>query len=147
MRRRFEPVWRRLTRPALVAACALVSACGLSDEALQPPPETPPAGAVGGAPATEGTLLLVIDWTDSPADYEPALAAAVDEARRWRPGAGFKLVALSPGVTEGAEPSLGRRAEAVLRSLADLGVAHEKVSLSVLRSADSGAGEMRLYLR
>lgn len=129
---------------ALLFACALASACALPDATLQP---APAAEGTGSAMMDEAGPLLVIGWSDGAAETEAALRAAVGAALRERPAAAFELVSVSPGVAAGAEPSLARRVEAVLRTLADLGVAPGRVALTVLRAGDGSTGDLRLYLR
>ena len=132
---------------ALLLVCALASACALPDAALQPAPAAPAAEGTGGAMMDGAGPLLVIGWSDGALETEAALRAAVGEALREQPEAAFELVSVSPGVAAGAEPSLARRVEAVLRTLADLGVAPGRVALTVLRTGDGSTGDLRLYLR
>ena len=132
---------------ALLFACALASACALPDTALQPAPAAPAAEGMGSAMMGGAGPLLVIGWSDGAVETEAALRAAVGAALREQPEAAFELVSVSPGVAAGAEPSLARRVEAVLRTLADMGVAPGRVALTVLRAGDGSTGDLRLYLR
>ena len=132
---------------ALLFACALASACALPDATLQPAPAAPAAEGTSRAMMDEAGPLLVIGWSDEAAKTEAALRAAVGEALQQQPEATFELVSVSPGVAAGAEPSLARRVEAVLRTLSDMGVASGRVALTVLRAGDGSTGDLRLYLR
>jgi len=124
------------------------------------PPQRAPAQstAPAAAAATAGTVarpddfglgapFVVIRFGPEPVDYEEALAGAVAAARAQRPNAKFHLLAVTAGGPPLArEPSLSH-AEAVLRSLAALGVPPDEVTVAAAAAPAGAVDEVRLYLR
>ena len=84
--------------------------------------------------------------------YEQALYTAVSRAIERRPEAVFDLVAVSPGRGNQAQVALAssnakRQAETVMRSLTDMGLPANRVSLSASTSAQAQTNEVHLYVR
>lgn len=150
----------------VVAALAALplAACGYPDSAFAPPARAPAAStataATAAAPAAAdpladlgrdarpGAPFVVIRFGPEPVDFEAPLAEAVAAALARRPDVAFHLLALAPAAAPplpGA-PALSH-AEAVLRSLAALGVPPERVSLAAARVPSVTVDEVRLYLR
>jgi hypothetical protein len=143
-------------------AALLPAACGYPDSALAPPARAPAANAAPAAAADPladpladlsrdarlGAPFVVIRFGPEPVDFEAPLAEAVAEVRARRPDAAFHLLALTPAAAPAlpGAPAL-RHAEAVLRSLAALGVPPERVSLAAARVPSLSVDEVRLYLR
>jgi hypothetical protein len=129
--RRFAPV-------ALLAW--LTAACGYPDVALTPPeraPHLPDVAATEGEDASRGefglgTPFVVIRFGPEPAD----------------PDVKFHLLAVAAtgGPPFGRDASLGH-AEAVLRSLAALGVPPDEVFITAVAAPERRIDEVRLYLR
>jgi ABC-type amino acid transport substrate-binding protein len=149
----------RLAAAALAAL--LLAACGYDDMALTPPNRGPAVQAA--APPTVaktedqrgefglGAPFVVIRFGPGPVDFEAPLADAIAEALAQRPNARFHLLAVtavtaSGGPQLGREPSL-RHAEAVLRSLAAMGVPADEVFVAAVASPANLIDEVRLYLR
>jgi len=139
-------------------AALLLAACGYDDVALAPPPAlqaaTPPTAAETEGQRGEfglGAPFVVIRFGPEPVDFEEPLAGAVAEALARRPNVKFHLLAVT-AVTAGGGPQLGRapslrHAEAVLRSLAALGVPADEVFVAAVASPANLIDEVRLYLR
>jgi hypothetical protein len=141
----------------------LLAACGYPDAALTPPERTPapPAAAAASVAAAKaaaaakpagefglGAPFVVIRFGPEPVDFEDALAGAVAEALKRRPDVTFHVLAVTAG--DGpqllSEPALGH-AEAVLRSLAKVGVLPEEVVVTAATAPQALVDEVRLYLR
>ena len=95
--------------------------------------------------------LIVIRFDRPDVDYQQALYTAVNQTLRRNPDATFDLVAVSAAQGGTATATLNesmtrRNAQAVLRTLVDMGLPPSRVSLSARTSAGS-ANEARLYLR
>jgi hypothetical protein len=116
--------------------------------------------APGSAPATPnpqgaaaGNRPLVVIRFDRPNPaYEQALYTAVSRAIERRPEAVFDLVAVSPGRGSQAQVALAssnakRQAETVMRSLTDMGLPANRVSLSASTSAAAQTNEVHVYVR
>jgi hypothetical protein len=139
-------------------AALLLAACGYDDVALAPPPAlqaaTPPTVAETEGQRGEfglGAPFVVIRFGPEPVDFEEPLAGAVAEALARRPSVRFHLLAVT-AVTAGGGAQLGRapslrHAEAVLRSLAAMGVPVDEVFVAAVVSPANLIDEVRLYLR
>jgi hypothetical protein len=114
------------------------------------------ATAVGAAEAHRGDFglgvpFVVIRFGPEPVDFEEPLAGAIAEALAQRPDVKFHLLAVT-AVTASGGPQLGRapslrHAEAVLRSLAAMGVPADEVFVAAVASPANLIDEVRLYLR
>lgn len=118
-------------------------------------------GEPGSAPAPSGFSgstfggqrpLVVIRFDRANVPYEDALYQAVSTAIERRPNAMFDLVAVTPTSSGPAQTALGantarRNAEAVLRSLTNLGLPADRVRLSAMNSADAVTNEVRIYVQ
>ncbi len=109
-----------------------------------------PAPAGGGASLVGQRQPLVIIRFDRPnVDYEAILYSAVSQALERRPNAGFDLVAVAPASgnpTTNAQRSR-HYAEQVLRSLTNMGLPADRVSISATASGQVGVDEVHLYVR
>jgi hypothetical protein len=143
---------------ATVLSALLLAACGYDDTALTPPDRGP---ALQVATAVEtgdhrgdfglGVPFVVIRFGPGPVNFEAPLAGAVAEALAQRPNVKFHLLAVT-AVTASGGPQLGRapslsHAEAVLRSLAAMGVPADEVFVAAVASPANLIDEVRLYLR
>ncbi|MGH6929907.1 MAG: hypothetical protein ACREEV_16440, partial [Dongiaceae bacterium] len=99
-----------------------------------------------------GRAYVVIRFTEDAGDYQPALAAAVRQAVARRPNVAFDLVAVTPRAGN-AEDLADDKAEAqaqaaaVMKSLADLGIGSERVSMRAWTGQPTDVNEIRLYIR
>lgn len=106
----------------------------------------------GANPSLKNRPLVVIRFDKPNVKYEQALYDAVGQALEKYPAAKFNLVALSPTAGNPAQKALAstearKNGEAVLRSLAQMGLPMERVDLSAADSNDVKNSEVRLYIR
>ncbi|MGO1119003.1 hypothetical protein ACTL6U_09875 [Rhodovibrionaceae bacterium A322] len=114
----------------------------------------PAPQAPGGGAALVGRQqpLVVIRFDSNNVDYEQVLFGAVSRALERRPNAAFDLVALAPGQGQPGQVALNsgqvrRDAERVLRSLANMGLPADRVSLSAVSAPRLGTPEVHVYVR
>jgi hypothetical protein len=116
------------------------------------------AKSPGGPPARTAAAVgdrrpLVIIRFDRPnVSYEQALYSAVKRALERRPDATFDLVAVSPNAGSPAQVALHtdaskRNAANVVRSLTNMGLAADRISLSATTSASVQSNEVQIYVR
>jgi hypothetical protein len=110
-----------------------------------------PVGAPGSGIAT-GRPLVVIRFDMGQVDYEPALFSAVSAALDRRPNAAFDVAAVSPA--SGSEAQLVAdieaarlHADAVLRSLASMGLTEDRVSIISVVSPEVQDNEVHVFVR
>ncbi len=107
--------------------------------------------AMPAAPAGQRPLV-VIRFDRANVQYQQALYTAVNRALQRRPQAAFDLVAVSPAQGSPAQVTVSsnqakRNAEAVLRTLSEMGLPLERVRLSAINSAQALTNEVHLYVR
>ena len=114
----------------------------------------PVPAPVGGGAALVGQRqpLAVIRFDRPVVDYEPALFTVINSALERRPNAGFDLVAVAPAVGDPARVALEtnksrRNAETVLRSLMNMGLPADRVSLAATSSPQAQVNEVHVYVR
>jgi hypothetical protein len=110
------------------------------------------AAAVPSAIGTADRPLVVIRFDRPNIAYEDALYTAVKGALDRRPTAVFDVVAVSPSSGSPGTAALGettarRNAEAVVRSLSQMGLPSDRVRISSLSSPDASTGEVRVFVR
>jgi hypothetical protein len=104
-------------------------------------------------PASADSRPLVVIRFDRPdVVYEQALYTAVSRALQRKPSATFELVAVAPAAGSAAQVAVNsnaskRNAENVMRSLTNMGLPSDRISLSATTSADVQNNEVRLYVR
>ena len=114
-------------------------------------PTPPPSG--GGASLVGQRQPLAIIRFDRPnVNYEAALFTVVYTALEKRPNAAFDLVAIAPALSDPAKNALEtsksrRNAEVVLRSLVNMGLPADRVSLSATSSVEAQVNEVHVYVR
>ncbi len=111
-----------------------------------PQAQNPAAAAAGRRP------LVVIRFDRANPAYEQALYTAVSRALERSPTASFDLVAVAPtrgGQSQAAlaATSARRQAETVMRSLADMGLPAQRMTLSSTTSGQTQANEVHVYVR
>ena len=127
-----------------------------------------PSVAVGPAPApaqrastqrnappaasSDSRPLVVIRFDRPDVVYEQALYTAVSRALERKPTATFELVAVAPAAGNAGQVAVNsnaskRNAENVMRSLTNMGLPADRISLSATTSADVQNNEVRLYVR
>jgi len=95
--------------------------------------------------------LVVIRFDRKNVDYQQPLYTAVNRTLSRSPAAAFDLVAVTPSGGTSAQLSKNsysaqRSAEAVLGSLADMGLPAERVKLSAMSSDEALTNEVHIYL-
>jgi hypothetical protein len=157
--RKIAPTMRRSApRYALAAALAL-GGCGHSDAAFVPQtqaqaaapakadakPVAPPAQDAGvalRAPADARKPFVVIRFDGTEPHYAEALYDALQGALARKPDAAFELVAVTRD-TDAAQRNLAE----VLRSVTEMGMPAERLSLAAVAAADDATDEVWVYVR
>ena len=96
--------------------------------------------------------LVVIRFDQPDVDYEPELYKAVNAALERKPDVGFDVVAVAPTTDDAAGAARAaseskQHADAVMRSLANMGLPASRVTLSAITSAAAATSEVHLYIR
>jgi len=96
--------------------------------------------------------LVVIRFVTDDVAYQDALYQAVSAALDRKPDAVFDLVAVAPSAGTSGEVAINsskvkRHAEDVLRSLSEMGLPADRLTLSAITSAEVEVNEVRLYVR
>ncbi|MCA3262918.1 MAG: hypothetical protein ING44_13325 [Telmatospirillum sp.] len=112
----------------------------------QPQAANPATAAAGRRP------LVVIRFDRANPSYEQALYTAVSRALERSPTANFDLVAVAPtrgGQSQAAlaATSARRQAESVMRSLGNMGLPAQRMTLSSTTSSQAQNNEVHLYVR
>jgi hypothetical protein len=115
-------------------------------------PSSPPGVGPPGSGLATGHPYVVIRFAEDAGDYQPALAEAVRRAVARRPNLAFDLVAVTPRastVEQLADDKAAAQAQAaaVMKSLADLGIGPERVSMQAWTGQPTDVNEIRLYIR
>lgn len=102
--------------------------------------------------AATGRPLVVIRFDNPNVQYEEALYNAMSRALERRPGATFELIAVAPNKGSSGEIALAsanskRQAEQVLRSLTNMGLPADRISLSATTSNSARSNEVHIYVR
>jgi len=113
-----------------------------------------PSAAAPSAPIAGATdrPLVVIRFDRPNVSYEDALYAAVKGALDRRPNAVFEVVAVapsggSPGAAALGETSARRNADAVVRSLTQMGLPQDRLRISTASSPSASSGEVQVFVR
>jgi len=109
------------------------------------------SGVPGSGIAT-GRPLVVIRFDTESVDYESALFSAVSAALDRRPNAAFDVVAVTPAAGTQAQIAVNanaarRNADAVLRSLASMGLPADRVSVTSVTSPVAQVNEVHIFVR
>jgi hypothetical protein len=113
----------------------------------------PPGSTASRSFAAENRRPLVVIRFDRPnPPYEQALYTAVSRALERRPSAAFDVVAVAPNRGSTAQVSQAqtrskRNADQVLRTLNDMGLPQNRVSVSSTTSPDTAVNEVHIYVR
>ncbi len=121
-----------------------------------PPPRAaapaPSRSAEAAAPSTGDRPLVVIRFDQPNVDYEQPLYTAVSRALERKPSATFTIQAVAPNAGSAAQVAVNtnasrQNAENVLRSLTNMGLPADRVSLSASMSPDIQSNEVRIFVR
>ncbi|MTJ82687.1 MAG: hypothetical protein F8N37_16985 [Telmatospirillum sp.] len=123
----------------------------LANTATYASPTSAPQTAAPSLAAADHPLV-VIRFDRPHVAYEDALYTAVKGALDRRPTAVFDVVAVTPSASTPGAAALGettarRNAEAVVRSLSQMGLPSDRIRLSALSSPDASRGEVRVFVR
>jgi len=109
-------------------------------------------GSGGSQPAVSGSPLVVVRFDRPNVDYQQILYAALNQALQNRPSASFQVVAVAP--TRGnaasvqiAQSTARRHAEAVMRSMTDMGVPATRVGVASTTDPSATVSEVRVFIR
>ncbi|MEM7121167.1 MAG: hypothetical protein AAF563_07830 [Pseudomonadota bacterium] len=96
--------------------------------------------------------LVVIRFAEDDVAYQDALYQAVSAALERKPGALFDLVAVAPAAGSAGEVALNssavkRNAEDVLRTLSEMGLPADRLTLSAVTAGDADVNQVRIYVR
>jgi len=102
--------------------------------------------------STGGRPLVVIRFDQPNVDYEQPLYTAVSRALERKPSATFTIQAVAPNAGTAAQVAVNnntsrQNAENVLRSLTNMGLPADRVSLSAMMSPDIQSNEVRIFVR
>lgn len=108
--------------------------------------------ARSGGPAAGDRPLVVIRFDRPNVNYQRVLYNAVSRALERKPSAAFDIVAVSPRTGSTAQVVLKstaakRKAEGVLRTLAEMGLPSNRVNLIASPSGSAQSTEVRIYVR
>lgn len=112
-----------------------------------------PQQVASASPARGGRQPLMVIRFDRPnVTYEQALYTAVSQALERRPSATFDVVAVAPAGGNAGQVALStsaskRNAENVVRSLTNMGLPADRISLSATSNASTQANEVQVYVR
>jgi hypothetical protein len=150
----------QIDRQAAAEAAAKAQPAPVAQAASPPAPGAPPAPVASAVASTasepvspDGRRPLVVLRFDQPnSDYAKALYAALSGALERRPSAAFDLVAVGPAAKTAAEVAANadaskRNLEKVVRSIAEMGMPPDRLTLSAVTSAEVANGEVRIYVR
>lgn len=111
----------------------------------------PSSAPIGGGASYVGARepLVVIRFDRATVDYQAVLADAVQAALERRPNAAFDIVAVAPGGGNAAANAAKARqyAEEVLRTLLNLGLPADRMTLSATASPNAQVNEVHVYVR
>jgi hypothetical protein len=121
-----------------------------------PPPRAaapaPSRSAAPAAPSSGDRPLVVIRFDQANVDYEQPLYTAVSRALERKPSATFTIQAVAPNAGSAAQVAVNtnasrQNAENVLRSLTNMGLPADRVSLSASMSPEIQSNEVRIFVR
>lgn len=104
------------------------------------------------APVNSSKPLVVIRFDRPNVDFEQAVYLAASQALEKYPTVGFEVVAVAPAGINPAQSALAttdsqNNAEAVLRSMAQMGIPGNRVALSAAKSPAARSSEVHIFLR
>jgi len=114
--------------------------------------ERDPAASFNAAPVPSKRPLVIIRFDRPNVQYQQPLYTALSQAMEKYPGAQFDVVAVSPASRNPAEQALSssdarRNSENVLRTMTQMGVPTNRISMGSETRPNIGASEVHLYIR
>lgn len=111
----------------------------------------PVSGSAGAAATPVGSrqALVVIRFDRADVDYQAILSSAVSQALERRPNAAFDVVAVTPaaGNAQTNANRARRYGEEVFRSLIDMGLPPDRLSIGATSSPQAQIDEVHVYVR
>lgn len=116
------------------------------------PDEHDPAASFNAVPVPAKRPLVIIRFDRPNVQYQQPLYTALSQAMEKYPGAQFDVVAVSPASRNPAEQALAssdarRNSENVLRTMTQMGVPTNRISVGSETRSGIGATEVHLYIR
>ncbi len=141
---------RNLTTQSVAIKNGALYGGSLANRSFGTPGVMPSAATVPAA--ARGRPLVVIKFDRPSVAYQQPLYNAVSQALDRRPDASFEIVAVTPSRGNAGQVALAsnasrRNAEAVYRSLTDMGLAPNRVSLSATTSGAVENNEVQVFVR
>lgn len=114
--------------------------------------EGPTASTASAASPAPSKILAKIRFDRADVDFQQPVYTAVSEAMRRYPNAKFELIAINPTQGNAAEVAIEstrarRNAERVLRTLNDMGLSPDRVTLTLQGSDQVRSSEVHIYMR
>lgn len=114
-------------------------------------PAPAPAGGAAGQVGSRQPLAVIRFDRENP-QYEQALFTVIGAALERRPNAAFDIVAVAPAGNDSARVALDtnrsrRNAENVLRTLTNMGLPADRMTLSATASPQAQVNEVHVYVR
>jgi hypothetical protein len=103
-----------------------------------------PVATVTPASLADKKPLVVIRFDKADVAYEPALYQALSRALERRPDATFDLVAVAPN--DAAQAIARRDADAVFKSMTNMGLPAERVAMQAMANAAASTPEVHIYV-
>jgi len=140
---------RNLKNLALAVSNGRIMGPSLANLAAE---EGMPGEMTAATPSQRGPALVVIRFDRPDVDYEDALYTAVSTALERQPNAHVELVSVTPlaGGPSDVAANAGaakRNAERVMRSLVDMGMPADRISLTAASSNTARTNEVQVFLR
>lgn len=124
----------------------------MDDPGYAAPPVAPMSGPAMSSIPGGRRPLAKIRFDRANVNYEQPVYLAVNEAMHKYPGAQFEIVAVTPTQGNAAQIAIEstkarRNAEAVMRSLGQMGLPLDKVDLMASQSPEAQSSEVHIYVR
>jgi len=151
-------------RPVIInpSPVAALPAAYSNNSSVAPAPQAYPAAPVDNSIATSnpnvgvvpsiGRLLVLVRYNQPNVEYEQQLSQAVGAALQRRPDAEFSVVAVSPSSGDPAELAKAQQeaesnAEAIKRSLVQMGLAPSRIMMANTQIQTAQTAEVHVYIR
>lgn len=130
-------------------------ASAIKNGELYPTTDMPATASLAPSAATAsspGSAIVTIRFDRKKTDFEQELYAALNKALQSKPGATFRVVAVSPtggsaAAMQTAQSDAHRHAQEVLKSMTDMGVPAARVSVSSSTDPSVSTGEVRVFAK
>lgn len=146
------PVSSQPTLPGQLGPAPMSPRDIMQETGLNTAPPMIPSNLQGAVAPSAGRLLVLIRFNQPDVQYEQQLSQAVATALQRMPSAEFSVVAVAPTSGETSEiaraqETATRNAEAVKRSLVQLGLPPGRVTSSSTQTASAQSPEVHVYVK